>query len=209
MSIYKPKDIALGVGEYFFIMFSTVASAVCGWLSFISLCVGVYKWTTDNQGSFWFWVSLAFFFLASFWVWYKDRPQLFVEKDNVFVIGYKKPNIIFVTIELLFTNTRPAKNSLKDCKLFIESNSGKLKGKPTKMPYYLDIHGNYNSMTHQSYEFLQGELRPVSLTFEFEKGSELMGKNFVLSLTDSYNATYQLKGAVPLRMVEERPGRDA
>ena len=185
--------------EYGIAMWTDIVSRICGIASFIFLIIGfVINFKTEWQSQYWFWAVWLSYAIASFKVWAKDRPQLLIETVDIFVIRYNEAKVIYITIELSITNTKLAKNAIKNCCLVVDSDSFKLEGKLKDKPYYIDIRGKYNSLIDQSSVFIQGEPTPYNISFEFRGEVSVLTKGFVLYLRDSYNTTYKLKGVVPL-----------
>lgn len=168
-------------------------SSISGGLSVVSIIgATIFKYIEFNGARYWLLAGFLSFTVASVTVWYKDRPRLIVDLENVYAIAIddKEPDV-FITLVIRVTNTKPEKNSIKRHLLSIDGESCTLQPQS-----YIKRDNKVILQTVENpFVFEQGIVRARYLSFRVKK--ELLGKPFQLSLTDAYLATHRITGTCP------------
>ncbi len=196
--------------------------AVCGsWVSIMSgiggliLCILLIFWgdewafLKDNKTTF-VWLAVICLFVTSFVVWYKNRPDLLIEQRDVFLdAGGDRDEAMnatprYVTIRLYMVSTSNLPVAIKSYELTVEAFGRKVSGQiiPTHMvtlytERQTDLNKNKNTLMQQGLP-VEGWVR-----FYLSDILNLKGQPFVLTITDTFNISRNIKGRIPLDCSDE------
>jgi hypothetical protein len=167
----------------------------------------VFKLTDLGQARYWIVAAVACYVIASFWVWYKNRPSLSIDHLGTFIdAGLTREELerveSFLTIRLLLVNTHPANNAIKEYRLTVE-----IEGRPhagisvptrevmlncTKQGY-IDLEAFKHDVLTQGWP-KEGWLRFLIPEITLER---VLDKPFSLTVTDVYNVKHLVRGRTP------------
>ncbi|CAN5456305.1 hypothetical protein BH10ACI1_BH10ACI1_13210 [soil metagenome] len=172
------------------------------WLSFISgiasvlfTAFGIFSnWSANGQATFWFVMAVVGVLFASAGVWYKDRPQTYIELLEI--IATRQEDGIYIKFELSGVNTKKETNAINRQQLVLDTG---IAGKSRGVGLAVDSNPKlYEKMSVHRPILEQGIEQVFWLTFMFNDGVPVLDKEFILTLTDSYKETYIIKGRTPI-----------
>jgi hypothetical protein len=159
------------------------------------------------QAKYWAAAAVASYIVASFWVWYRHRPDLKIELrrvsvDSGVVEGFDR-STNYLTLQIYVVNRHPANNAIKRYELIIEGRE-KYRGEPVRTNL-LTWHGNVDGMIDMD-EFKDRVLHQAWpsegwIRFRIQEApfDEIKTRAFTLTVVDVYDADYSVKGTVPIK----------
>jgi hypothetical protein len=218
--MHSPKLLFLGIAEYFQHMTDTTVSLVGGIFTVLFLLIGAAAWLAEYQTWYWFVASLISFCVATFVVWYKDRPQLYVTVKKLYGLsdpGWEDLSTLYLTFVLHCRNTDNRVNALdsfhlwihldnhwKECLLskdahFTVTLPALSKGGDEREDRIIKAHSDLPN------SFIQGQFVERPLTFILDTNELFPDKTslneapYKLQFCDFYNRIYTFKGIAPLK----------
>jgi hypothetical protein len=184
-------------------MWSDWIALISGGLGVVFTVIGFFV-KTEWLPLVFFILAIASFFIASFRMWYKIRPQLIIDLERVTVFESTIDNCFVVTFECQFVNTKIENNTIRKYNCIVNPKTDKYKGKLLQSTYLIDERYPAASLMSQSYGDILYQGIPASYCFgfSFNAGTPVLDKDFVLELVDSYNETYKIVGRLPLTFIE-------
>src|SRR5260370_4667578 len=194
--------------QYIAAMWADWVSRMSGLASLVFTVVAlIFNLKDLGQARYWIAAAMISYVIASFWVWYKHRPDLTIEGKGIWLdagVTVEELERIssYVTIRLCMVNTRSATNAIKSYSLTVE-----IDGKPREaVPVPCDrlmlnsIRDGFMDLNAHKYSVMQQgwptegwvRLLVAGLTLD-----EALDKTFALVVTDVYNVTYKIKGRTP------------
>jgi hypothetical protein len=190
------------IWEYIIAMGASWVSLISGICSAIFLIIWVFtNFSNEQQSKYWSIAFILSYVISSFNIWYKDRPNLQIELQKLYVIKNTTNQGIVVTFEMELLNRKQENNLIRKYKLLVNSDGIKQEGRLLKSTYLIDnkSESNINVLSnYYSNVCSQNIPNKYEFGFLFDEGIAISDKNYVLTLTDSYNNNYTIKGRIPL-----------
>jgi hypothetical protein len=204
--------VLAALGEWIKLMGSDWVGRISGGGSVVAAFAALYfKWVAENpKPSLWI-VAGVSFFIASFWVWYKDRPRLQCEVEELFIdqplrTVYTDPDISTNNILALLymVNTHQLPNAIKSYNLFLRLRGKWIPGSQISASGLLVKGSAYRDLAELRMRPLQQAVPLKGLVrFGFDNNQNLAAAPFRLIIKDVYGATFKLIGQTPTRSSED------
>jgi hypothetical protein len=194
------------IGQYIAAMWSDWLGRMSSTASVIFIIIAlIFKLTDVGQARYWIGAAFACYAIASFRVWYKTRPDLKAELQEIFlgsgVTPFEKLHVKhYLTIVLFLVNTRSEKNAIKDYELVVEVDGQNQVGQcvdTTNLLLESTRQGLTNLDELRQSTLEQGQPKDVWTRFAFDLSHDVKDKNFILTITDVYDVSYKIKGKTP------------
>jgi hypothetical protein len=201
-------SIIRALGQYFIAVYGSWVSLMSGIGSVVlSILLAFWgdEWTflKDNKSTF-IWLALICLFMTGFTVWYKNRPDILIEQRGVFLDAggeRDEPSDIiccFVTIMLYMVPTTSIPTAIKSYKLIIKDKGKEIVG-VNASTHMVTLYGYRQKDLDETKNTLlqQGLPNEGWIRFYFPESCDLKGKQFVLTITDTFNISRKVKGRIP------------
>lgn len=201
------------IWQYIAAMWADWVSRMSGIASIVFTVVAlVFKLTDFGQARYWIAAAFLSYVIASFWVWYKHRPDLTIEETGIWIdagvtIDELDQVSSYVTIRLFMVNTRPATNAIKKYSLTVDVDGKKWEGKtvPADRIVLKGVAGGEVDLDAFRNSMLQGwptggwvRFLVPGLTLD-----QALDKPLTLVVTDVYKAIYKFERRTPPERLNE------
>lgn len=198
------KDYVVAIGSDWVGLVSGIASIVFLVLGFI------FKLSDVTQFRYWAIAAFLCYAIASYWAWYKNRPDLGIEQMEVFLSqsisdeGGIQLVSYDVTMLLMLINRHKVDNAIRgyDLKVIREGNPSQGWPKSTLGTVIANVGKGFPDLrSTASYILKQGHPRYGWVAFRYSqvgKDFDLSFCDYVLTVTDVLGGEYKIKGELPL-----------
>jgi hypothetical protein len=176
----------------------------------VAFLIGGFVWKWAERGQIRYWLIAAFlcYVIAAFWAWYRIRPDLSIEIQEVFMNGGYNPHkdktlISNATFIVYMVNMREPHNAIKKYELEVRAAGAKLRGKiepTTRLVRESTGEGLPDLNTTRDHILEQGHPRLGWIRFAFDRDNvydNMKEARFVITITDVYGVEHKRKGRLP------------
>lgn len=169
----------------------------------------IWKWAEQGQLRYWLIAAFLSFSLASYWAWYKNRPDLRFALDRI-CLEYEsvQPGVADgllvwdVTLSMSVVNTDKKENAIREYELAVRCQDGReLSLGPDRTSNASIVYWSDAAQPDDS-RLAQGRLKYAQVRFRFPDRTEDLSLNlksatFHVRISDVYGVVHKLKGRLP------------
>jgi hypothetical protein len=175
-------------------------------LIFIAVALGT-NLNNRAQAKYWAGAAVLSYIIASFWVWYKHRPDLTIEQEGLYLdagVTIEELDRLssYLTVPLYLVNTCAAQNSIRRYELTVEIDGSTCRGNPVRTDGLvskntgeglIDLDKFKDSVLIQGWPS-RGWVRFLIADVPVD---QILNKRFTVTVTDAYKVKYRIKGHTP------------